>query len=1403
MGMSDVVAVLRLEAGQFKAEVAGAKAEMDGLGKSGASSFEKLGSMGQAAGMAIGAVAVGVGVFAVDMAEKFDVAHASMVTAFSAAGVSATQLKGPISAVDSAMEKFGYTNAETEAAVSKLAVAHQPLNQVMKDTTLAANIAAQRHIDLSTAMTIVTKAAEGNVGALRRMGIDLPIAAGGAAKVASAQTALAAAQAKVNAILLKTPDAMNPASKAHAAYEAAIGKVSDAQKKLTDAQSAGGTILEQLSGRFSGQAASAADTFGGKLKVAKAMAEDLGAKLGDKLIPVLENLMKKIEGVVTWFEKHKTVAEALGIAIGTVLVAAIVAAGVAFFAAFGWVELIVVAIAALVVGILYLATHWKQVWGDIKKVFDDAVSFLRSGFGTLAILITGPFAPLLLLALHWKTVWNDMKDVVTTVWNAIKGVVMPAVDFIATYIKTEMALISTIWKVAWDVISAAVKTVWDVISAIIRVGIDIITGIIKVAMALITGNWGAAWNAIKDMATQVWNAISALATQVWNAIKDMFTSVLNAISSGFTAAWNAIVSFLTGIWAKIKGDITAAWNAVVGFFKTTWDTISGDATTGFTAVRTAIKTVLDLISTDWSTAWNAVKGFVSQIWADIGSDASKGVGVVVGIINDLIKGINAVITIIPGVPSIPLLSWGSGGGTLAGPGFGPGGMKYHSGGVIPSSGLPAAGMSSNERLIQALVGEEVLTENDPRHSKNLGGGFINNTGSFDIGGVIGGALGSIGGFIGGMADAALAAAGSAIATVAIPAIDAGEAAVAAIAGPFGTLGKMEISVVDYLGNALKTFLGTIGKDVAATQAANSAKAASSGSGGAIVVGNQATGSMLQFFTDVLNGIGAPVNAATLNDLSVWQQKEGGWTGNPDMFNPWGTTLPMGGSNATNSAGVQNYPTYSAGLAASISMIEQGNMSAIAAALRAGAGLGAFGSAVNGTPWGTHFAAGGNVTAGVPAIVGEKGPELFVPGVSGSIIPNNALNTAMGTSSALLKPHGNAIMQGLAVGLQQGLNSKVVPLVAGVSGRMVAIIQSSAGISSPSTVFATQVGLPIAQGIASGITSGASATTGALADLLDQVKNAVANGQPEMIAAIVAAAHGMTTAWTTTVTTAGPAFDASIADLLDQVRNAVATHVPGTVAAITAAANGITQGLANGITAGTAPVVGASTALIAAATAAVGAALAASDPQLVGSVADLLDQVTNAVANGQPEIIAGIVAVAHGMTTAWTTAVSTAGPAFDASIADLLGQVKNAVANGQPGIVAAITAAATGIAAAATAAVLPAYNATTSGQLGIIGNGFGIGATAPLSLPAFASGGNVTAGMPAIVGEKGPERFVPWANGSIIPNNALNTSGGGAGGVNATFNLTFNDVGLDTRQVVREEMGVVIVELDHLIKARGR
>ena len=61
----------------------------------------------------------------------------------------------------------------------------------------------------------------------------------------------------------------------------------------------------------------------------------------------------------------------------------------------------------------------------------------------------------------------------------------------------------------------------------------------------------------------------------------------------------------------------------------------------------------------------------------------------------------------------------------------------------------------------------------------------------------------------------------------------------------------------------------------------------------------------------------------------------------------------------------------------------------------------------------------------------------------------------------------------------------------------------------------------------------------------------------------------------------------------------------------------------------------------------------------------------------------------------------------------------------------------------------------------------------LGFPGFANGGQITRGKPAIVGERGPELFVPTASGSIIPNHRLGSGGGSGmgGGVTINYNIS--------------------------------
>jgi len=67
----------------------------------------------------------------------------------------------------------------------------------------------------------------------------------------------------------------------------------------------------------------------------------------------------------------------------------------------------------------------------------------------------------------------------------------------------------------------------------------------------------------------------------------------------------------------------------------------------------------------------------------------------------------------------------------------------------------------------------------------------------------------------------------------------------------------------------------------------------------------------------------------------------------------------------------------------------------------------------------------------------------------------------------------------------------------------------------------------------------------------------------------------------------------------------------------------------------------------------------------------------------------------------------------------------------------------------------------------------------LRIPALAAGGRARGGMPHLVGEMGPELFVPDSSGYVVPNHAL---GGGGGDTYVTINT---HAGMRAEDVVRE------------------
>ena len=84
----------------------------------------------------------------------------------------------------------------------------------------------------------------------------------------------------------------------------------------------------------------------------------------------------------------------------------------------------------------------------------------------------------------------------------------------------------------------------------------------------------------------------------------------------------------------------------------------------------------------------------------------------------------------------------------------------------------------------------------------------------------------------------------------------------------------------------------------------------------------------------------------------------------------------------------------------------------------------------------------------------------------------------------------------------------------------------------------------------------------------------------------------------------------------------------------------------------------------------------------------------------------------------------------------------------------------------------------------------------------AEGGPVNAGSPYVVGEEGPELFVPRSSGSIVPNGAMGSSGGGSGGVTVNYNIAAGVSRAELVPILEQERRRLKAEIPDMARRGG-
>jgi hypothetical protein len=425
-GRPIATAFVRLRFMADKATQAEADAQMQAAGATAAKQGEKAGkTFGQKmtaglksmSGLAAKAGAIGLGALAFEILKQGDALEKSQVRlniAIRNTGGNARAAAPALDAIRAKMERWGFTNAETNQSLATLTAGTGSVSRAVAAQATAADLARYKNISLSSAADMLTKAYAGNMRSMK--GLNVVAATGATADKAMTkaqadladQISLAGGMAKFAAAHHMSLEKAQRLSK-----EAAQGSI-PAMNKLgivvlpasASAAQRFAQIQRVLNSRLGGQAKAAADTAGGAFAAMRATLTDMAAKTGSKVLPVLARIL-------TWMNKSGILIPltiALIVGLGAAMAASAIAAMSLATALTGGIALAVVAVIA---GVILLIKHWKAVKGWFVDVWKwvqahDLWALLIPGIGPLVL-------GLIKIAEHWRGLVTVAKNVWTWV----------------------------------------------------------------------------------------------------------------------------------------------------------------------------------------------------------------------------------------------------------------------------------------------------------------------------------------------------------------------------------------------------------------------------------------------------------------------------------------------------------------------------------------------------------------------------------------------------------------------------------------------------------------------------------------------------------------------------------------------------------------------------------------------------------------------------------------------------------------------------------------------------------------------------------------------------------------------------------------------------------------------------
>lgn len=318
------------------------------------------------------------------------------------------------------------------------------------------------------------------------------------------------------------------------------------------------------------------ETTAAKIQQVKNTVTELCSKLGEILLPIIQNICNSLSSFVNWLSNLSPAAQKIMLVV------------IALVAALGPLLIFVGKIISSVETILTFAPKFVTMFGTIKTALSGLFSFIAAN--PVILIITAIIAAVVLL-------WNKcewFRNLVIGLFEAIKNALIAVWNNI---------------KAVWDFVYPYFVALWEGIKASLEPVIQAVIGAFQ-----------AAWEFIKT----IWDIVQPYFAALWEGIKAVFSVVVEVLGTYFRiawetikAVWDVVVQYFSLIWENIKIVFSVVATVIGGFFeaawtvvKTVWDTVTGYFQAIFDTIKGIFSAVTAVFHGDFSGAWEAIKGIV-------------------------------------------------------------------------------------------------------------------------------------------------------------------------------------------------------------------------------------------------------------------------------------------------------------------------------------------------------------------------------------------------------------------------------------------------------------------------------------------------------------------------------------------------------------------------------------------------------------------------------------------------------------------------------------------------------------------------------------------------------------------------------------------------------------------------